>query len=108
MSEQTQRANVSEVTRSDSVVAEGVTLPVGEKPAPAHTCHGNEHMPPGPCIACKQEKAEDDNEHWLSHIKIRARRIIYCDSLDVAELAVADMIGIFREAGIDVTKSYAP
>jgi hypothetical protein len=29
-----QRANVSAATRSDSVVAEGVTLPVGEKPAP--------------------------------------------------------------------------
>ena len=32
-----QSANVSAATRSDSVVAEGVTLPVGEKPAPAFT-----------------------------------------------------------------------
>jgi hypothetical protein len=32
-----QSANVSGATRSDSVVAEGVTLPVGEKPA--LTCH---------------------------------------------------------------------
>lgn len=31
--EQAQRVNVSEATRSGSVVAEGVTLPVGEKPA---------------------------------------------------------------------------
>ncbi len=22
-----------------------------------HTCHGNEHMPPGPCAACEEEKA---------------------------------------------------
>ena len=24
-----------------------------------HTCHGNEHMPPGPCLACEVEKHED-------------------------------------------------
>ncbi len=21
-----------------------------------HTCHGNEHMPPGPCLACEVER----------------------------------------------------
>jgi hypothetical protein len=26
-----------------------------------HTCHGNEHMPPGPCVACEEEKLEDAN-----------------------------------------------
>lgn len=27
-----------------------------------HTCHGNEHMPPGPCAACEQDKAEYESE----------------------------------------------
>jgi hypothetical protein len=26
-----------------------------------HTCHGNEHMPPGLCVACEEEKLEDAN-----------------------------------------------
>lgn len=27
-----------------------------------HTCHGNEHMPPGPCLACEEEKAAYEAE----------------------------------------------
>jgi hypothetical protein len=23
-----------------------------------HTCHGNEHMPPGPCVACEEERRD--------------------------------------------------
>lgn len=26
-----------------------------------HTCHGNEHMSPGPCRACEEERPEDAN-----------------------------------------------
>lgn len=26
-----------------------------------HTCHCNEHMPPGPCLACEKEKKEYDD-----------------------------------------------
>lgn len=31
-------------------------------PIVAHTCHGNEHMPPGPCAECEREKAEYEAE----------------------------------------------
>jgi hypothetical protein len=34
--------------------------PDSHTPVEVHTCHGNEHMPSGPCVACEEDKDEQD------------------------------------------------
>jgi hypothetical protein len=36
--------------------------PDSHTPVAVHTCHGNEHMPPGPCSACEEDKAAYEAE----------------------------------------------